>query len=43
MSTLLESLVAERRRCGGDKCNVRRCKRCRRYREWLAKGGRAEA
>lgn len=34
MTALLESLVAEWRSCGGEKCRRRRCKRCDRFRNW---------
>ncbi len=37
LGSLLESLIAQRNLCGGDKCKWRRCKRCRRFAEWQAR------
>lgn len=34
MSPLLDSLIAQWRRCGGDKCRLRNCPRCERGIEW---------
>ncbi|WP_169621858.1 hypothetical protein [Mycolicibacterium peregrinum] len=35
--SLVDSLIAQRRRCGGDSCRVRGCRRCRRGLRWRAR------
>ena len=37
MTAILDSLVAQRNLCGGDRCNRRKCKRCARFRAWQAR------
>jgi hypothetical protein len=37
MISLIESLIAQRKLCGGDECRRRKCKRCARYQIWRRK------
>lgn len=37
VAALLDSLIAQRNLCGGDKCSRRKCKRCTRFRDWQAR------